>query len=302
MLGRLRVRRDGVALALPASRKARALLAYLALASRPVSRSYLCELLWDVPNDPRGELRWCLSKIRSLVATRDRQRIRTSGDTIWLDLAGCFVDAIEIARAVEQGVSTLSPERQRSLSMLFEGDFLDGLEIDRSPVFSGWLTAQRRRFRACHTALLEHLAKSASGDAAFAYLDKWRELAPFDQHVHETLLAALARHGRIREGEEHVAATAKLFDAEGLDSAPIRNAWRSARTATVVAVEGRDKTPAAIPRHGSIAVMPFVDRSTEALARGGVADALAHDIITRLAKLRSLFVIAQGTVFALHER
>ena len=37
-------------------------------------------------------------------------------------------------------------------------------------------------------------------------------------------------------------------------------------------------------------------------ARGGAADALAHDVITRLAKLRSLFVIAQGTVFALHER
>ena len=29
--------------------------------------------------------------------------------------------------------------------------------------------------------------------------------------------------------------------------------------------------------------------------RGGAADALAHDVITRLAKLRSLFVIAQGT-------
>ena len=48
--------------------------------------------------------------------------------------------------------------------------------------------------------------------------------------------------------------------------------------------------------------MPFVDRSAAAAARGGAADALAHDVITRLAKLRSLFVIAQGTVFALHER
>jgi TolB-like protein/Flp pilus assembly protein TadD len=36
--------------------------------------------------------------------------------------------------------------------------------------------------------------------------------------------------------------------------------------------------------------------------RGGIADALAHDLITRLAKLQSLFVIAQGTVFALRER
>jgi DNA-binding SARP family transcriptional activator len=302
MLGPLGIRRAGVALALPASRKVRALLAYLALAPLPVSRSHLCELLWDTPSDPRGELRWCLSKIRSLLDEDARQRVATSGDTIRLDVADCFVDAIAITRAAEEGIAALSPERQRNLAMLFEGDFLDGLEIDRSPVFSGWLTAQRRRFRACHTALLEHLAKSAAADEAFEYLDKWRELAPFDRHVHETLLAALARRGRIREGEEYVTATIKLFEAEGLDGAPIRNAWRSARAVTTVTFEGREEAAAAVPRRGSIAVMPFVDRSTEPLARGGAADALAHDVITRLAKLRSLFVIAQGTVFALHER
>src|SRR5215217_2455819 len=48
--------------------------------------------------------------------------------------------------------------------------------------------------------------------------------------------------------------------------------------------------------------MPFVDQSNAVRIRGGAADALAHDVITRLAKLRSLFVIAQGTVFALRER
>jgi TolB-like protein/uncharacterized protein YukE len=56
------------------------------------------------------------------------------------------------------------------------------------------------------------------------------------------------------------------------------------------------------PRRASIAVMPFVDLSPVPLARGGTADALAHDVITRLAQLRSLFVIAQGTMFALDER
>ena len=302
LLGPMTISRDGVALALPASRKVRALFAYLALAPAPVARSPLCELLWDVPNDPRGELRWCLSKIRSLVDEGDRQRVCTREDTIRLDLADCFVDAIEIARAADKGVATLAAERQRGLAGLFDGDFLEGLEIDRSPVFNGWLTAQRRRFRACHAALLEHLTRSAPDGEAFGYLDKWLQLAPFDQRVHETLLAALARCGRIREGEEHLAATARLFEAEGLDSAPIRNAWQSARAVTVIAVEGRNEAAAAAPRRGSIAVMPFVDRSTAALVRGGAADALAHDVIARLAKLRSLFVIAQGTVFALHER
>jgi TolB-like protein/Tfp pilus assembly protein PilF len=59
---------------------------------------------------------------------------------------------------------------------------------------------------------------------------------------------------------------------------------------------------AVAPRRASIAVMPFIDRSAGTDFRGGVADALVHDVITRLAKLRALFVIAQGTVFALHER
>jgi TolB-like protein len=49
--------------------------------------------------------------------------------------------------------------------------------------------------------------------------------------------------------------------------------------------------------------MPFLDRSAGLAARGGgTAEALVRDLITRLARLRSLLVIAQGTVFALHER
>ena len=316
MLGPMTISRDGVTLALPASRKVRGLLAYLALAPLPVARSQLCELLWDVPNDPRGELRWCLSKIRSVVDGSDSRRVCTQGDTIRLDLADCFVDAIEVARAAEQGIATLTPERQRALCQLFSGDFLEGLEIDRSPVFSGWLTAQRRRFRGCHAALLEHLVDNVADAEALEYLEQWLELAPFDRQVHQMLLSALARLGRLREGEEHLAAAARLFEAEGLDCGPLHHAWRSARSegagpprtrdaaASVVAVAStaRDDMLAVAPRRASIAVMPFIDQSTAPGARGGAADALAHDVITRLAKLRSLFVIAQGTVFALHDR
>jgi hypothetical protein len=44
MLGPLTIRREGVTLALPASRKVRGLLAYLSLSPRAVARSQLCEL------------------------------------------------------------------------------------------------------------------------------------------------------------------------------------------------------------------------------------------------------------------
>ena len=228
LLGALTIARDGAELALPSSRKVRGLFAYLALAPRAVPRSQLCELLWDVPNDPRGELRWCLSKIRGVIGAA---RVETKDDTVALILADCFIDARDVAEAMQRGIETLPPERLRALLALFAGDFLEGLEIDRSPVFNGWLTAQRRRFRGCHAALLEHLAARVPDDEAFGYLEKWLQLAPFDQRVHEKLLTTLARRGLIREGEEHLAATAQIFEAEALDVTPLRNAWRAARAA-----------------------------------------------------------------------
>jgi DNA-binding SARP family transcriptional activator len=313
MLGPLTIRRDGVAIALPASRKVRALIAYLSLAAHAVPRSQLCELLWDVPNDPRSELRWCLSKIRGILDEPARQRVDARADAVRLDLSDCLVDATDIMGATQAGVGTLAPERLRDLAALFNGDFLEGLEVDRSPAFNNWLIAQRRRFRASHAAVLEHLVATVSDDEAFGHLERWLELAPFDHRVHELLLNALARRSRIREGEEHLAATARLFDAEGLDSAPIREAWRAARDAPaqIAAAQVQAIAPAltsdpadvatAASRRASIAVMPFADHDT-AGAGGGSGDGLAHDVITRLAKLRTLFVIAQGTVFALHER
>jgi TolB-like protein len=189
------------------------------------------------------------------------------------------------------------------------------MEIERNPAFNGWLIAQRRRFRGRHAALLEHLVGGATDDEVFDHLEKWLRLAPFDRRIHGALLNALARHGRIREGEEHLAATARQFEAEGLDCAPIRDVWRAARAqegspqhgpappvATDASTAGREESGLTKPRRASIAVMPFADQTTATIVPGGPADGLAHDVITRLAKLRSLFVIAQGTVFALRER
>ena len=63
---------------MPRSRKVRTLLSFLALEARSLPRSRLCDLLWDVPNDPRGELRWCLSKLRGLLDDADRRRVITA--------------------------------------------------------------------------------------------------------------------------------------------------------------------------------------------------------------------------------
>lgn len=323
MLGPMEISRAGVALALPASRKLLALIAYLALAPQPLTRERLCELLWDIPNDPRGELRWCLSKARILFDEPGRRRIETAHGTVRLDLDDCHVDVFDIEHAMQQGIDKLDTERLRTLSTLFVGDFLDGLEISRNPLFNSWLTAQRRRLRACHVAILEHLVASLpiASDESFARLDVWLQLAPFDRRAHELMLTALGQRGQLREGEEHLAATARSFESEGLDWLSLRDTWREAKgrwangsptsgaavpvEATAlpsIRLESASDSAKAGARRASIAVMPFVDRSAQSGVRGGLADGLAYDIITRLAKLRSLFVIAQGTVFALDQR
>src|SRR5438552_3306106 len=186
LFGPLTIARDGVPVAMPASRKLRALLAYLTLAPHPVSRSRLCELLWDVPNDPRGELRWCLSKLRAALDEPGRRRMQTADDTIALDLDGISVDALDVASAAATGIEKLDTERLQALSKLFVGDFLEGLEIDRNPLFNNWLTAQRRRFDSCHAAILEHLVKTLSPDSddTSTHLEKWLELTPFDSCAH----------------------------------------------------------------------------------------------------------------------
>lgn len=314
LFGPLTVVRDGATVQLPASRKLRALFAYLALASHPVGRSRLCELLWDVPNDPRGELRWCLSKLRGILD--EPARIKTSGDTVALDLGGIFVDAIDIASAAAKGVETLDLERLQALSELFAGDFLEGLEIDRSPHFMSWVTAQRRRFSSCHAAILEHLVNNlpATSENVSAHIEKWLALAPFDGRAHVALLENLARRGQIGACEEHLAAAALLFQSEDLDFAPVRDAWRAIKeqpsVATPCARSMVTLTPpialaqpdAAAPRRASLAVMPFFEEAGIGGPRGGLADGLTHDIITRLAKLRDFFVIARGSVFALAEK
>ena len=295
LLGPLTVLRDGAVVPLPASRKVRALVGYLALAPQPVSRDRLCELFWDVPNDPRGELRWCLSKIRAIVDEPSVARLHARGVTVVLD--GCAVDAADVTRAVQQ-IDAVDVDRLRALAASFRGDVLDGLDAGASAELEQWLGAQRRRMRSCRTAILERLVALVPRAERIAYIEAWLELAPFDARAHAAMFDAMAGDARYAEGDAHLAAVAKRFESEGLDTAVLRDAWTGAR------VRARDATPHddGLPRRASVAVMPFDDVASFVPARGGTADGFANDVTTRLAKLRSMFVIAHGTMSVLRER
>ena len=223
MLGLLTVSSDGSPLPLPASRKVRALLAWLALSPRATPRQQLCDLLWEDTADPRAELRWHLSKLRAIVGA---ERIRQDEDRVRLDLADCVVDAREVQRVMQAGVASLPPSRLHELQGFFRGEFLEGLALDYCPRFTAWLLGQRRRFREWRIALLEHL--SHSDEDALGHVETWLQIAPFDVRAHGALFRALARRGRYRDVDEHLAVSLKLFGAEQLDCGELRLAWRAA--------------------------------------------------------------------------
>lgn len=327
LLGPISLRRGGRPVPLPSSRKARALLAYLALSARPVPRQALCEMLWTLPGDPRAELRGCLSRLRPLLDERGRCRLRTSGDTVHLDVDGLDLDAAQVSAALAGDVQALPLPGLRSLAARFEGEFLQGLALDHCPAFTAWLEGQRRRFAQAHRTLLAAWAARlpAGDDERLEVLDRWLQRSPLDLQPHVLLLQTLAQRGDRHEGRRRLEAAVRGFESERLDPGPLRAAWRSAcgphpiapaepsqplepaQAAVPDGVHGLDGIP---PQEGdtaeavraSIAVLPFDADLPDGPGRGGLADGLVHDVIVRLARLRTVFVTAPGSVFALAGR
>jgi DNA-binding SARP family transcriptional activator/pimeloyl-ACP methyl ester carboxylesterase len=139
VLGELAVLRDGHEIALPPSKKTRALLAYLAVVNRRQRRDYLCQMLWSVPDDPRASLRWSLSKLRRLIGkAEDEACLQTDRDTVFLDIGGLDVDLMPVARIAAKDLPALSIADLEGLAAQFRGRFLEGLELPRCPVFESW--------------------------------------------------------------------------------------------------------------------------------------------------------------------
>ena len=168
LFGPFTVVRNGSAAALPASRKVRALIAYLVMAPRPIHRAKLCELLWDVPDDPRGALRWCLTKVRGLLDEPDHKRVKAENDWVSIDTSTIEVDALWVAARVEAAISGGDLDLLKQLAAKFEGEFLEGFEADRIPLFEAWLDRGASKIPgfACQRAVADHRAPAQDGGGA----------------------------------------------------------------------------------------------------------------------------------------
>jgi DNA-binding SARP family transcriptional activator/TolB-like protein len=308
LLGPLQVIRDGVELPLPRSRKVRALLAYLAMAPRPAARDRLCQLFWDVADDPRSELRWCLSKLRLLVDTPNAVRVIADREQVQIDARSLDIDALTLARSAQGALASGSPEDLQSLRALFRGEFLEGLSLDRALPFDSWLARQRHSFGQLQQRLLVRLSDvlPTESDDRLEVLRERIEARPFDEAAHTELVRTLLRRGLHAEAERQVDASLARFQTQGVESTSLKCALAAAQrshfkpagpcSVEVARLGPASDRQAAPTRRPTLLVMPFAAATQEDAAD---ADSLTSDIIFGVAKLRSISVIARGTAFAL---
>jgi len=330
-LGEARILRDGAMLELPPSRKTRALLAYLAVTGRPQRRERLCSLLWDLPDDPRGALRWSLSKLRGLVDEPGRARIVADRETVRFDPRGAYIDIVDLRRRASVGLETATTEDLASLAEGFGGEFLAGLELPDSHEFQAWCIAERAESRTLQVRVLRTLVErlKSQPEAALPHARALLGVDTDEVSAHVDLLRILLTAGRLREAEEQRELSARLLGkAGGTAVLELARVWRSlvgrpecgelargrpsaesgawpARAAEDSPNEVRP-SPAGVPmpRAGEaaepgrrrIAVLPFTNMSGDA-EHEYFADGVTEDIITDLSQVSALFVVARNTVF-----
>ncbi|MBW8640185.1 alpha/beta fold hydrolase [Hoeflea sp. WL0058] len=202
---------------MPASRKTRALLGFLVLSEAPQRRDRLCDLFWDVPDDPRGALRWSLSKLRPLMNTGGRTRLLADRERVQIDPGTISVDFHKVrmqANGETEKASTLEQAWERANHLLMEN-----CELPNQSDFGAWLEHKRGEVSRLRIRLARHLAMS--GDAAPENTEVWAERwlmdAPFDPVAAQCAVAAKRRLGRQHEAESLAEEMDRAFSEAGLD-------------------------------------------------------------------------------------
>jgi pimeloyl-ACP methyl ester carboxylesterase/DNA-binding SARP family transcriptional activator len=233
LLGEIEVRRDGAPIALPQSKKTRALLAFLAVQRAPQRRDALCELLWELPDDPRAALRWSLSKLRPLLNEPDLERLEADRERVRFAPNGAAVDLIRVRDACADGADRLGLPELRALDALFRGPFIAGLDLPAQPAFETWRLGQQEQARRLHLCVLEALTAKLDDapDELAAILRRRIELDAGDPEAHARLIALLARAGAREEAERQKDASARMLAAIGpYDERALNDALRQARS------------------------------------------------------------------------
>ncbi|MBP8001387.1 MAG: AAA family ATPase [Chloroflexi bacterium] len=176
----------------PDTRKATALLAYLALTGERQSRDALSALLWPEYDEQRGRaaLRRTLSTLKSITGAA---LWHTNRDIIGLEPGQFICD-------VHQFRHYLKEQKWDAAASLYRDDFLTGFSLRDSIPFDDWqlLQAQtlKRELEHCLETLVQQLTQHQQGEAALSYAHRWLQLDPLREEAHRHLMQIYAQQGR----------------------------------------------------------------------------------------------------------
>jgi len=304
LLGRLEVcDQSGRKLAI-VGKKPQALLAYLAVnIDQPQSRDKLATLLWgDCPDyKARQNLRQCVSRLRKTFCDGMDEALLSETNTVGLNRDLTDIDVQNFLQYSKE----CTPNALAKAAELYRDELVEGLFVAQSE-FETWVSAERDRFNGFACEVLEKLAQfqESSGNVSDAiktgkrhvFLDQFRESA------HRTLMRLYTQTGnRAAALKQYHTCSASLTEGLGTKPGPKTSRLHDQIQATGVGLLGVDDSTAdggkfSLLERPSIAVLPFDNMSIDT-AHDHFADGITDNIITALAKVSKIIVVARNSTF-----
>lgn len=226
LFGGLTIHIGGERIADLATRKAEALLVYLACRPQPHQREALADLFWDdLPAErAAGNLRLILNQLRQRLAPYldvTRQTIGLRGD------APCLVDVHTFAQALADDPQDL--ETIAGALKLYRGDFLQGFHLRDARGFAEWQAAQADHWRRQALAWMQRLVDRYIAYSRYAEARMWAarilDLDPLDEAAHRQVMLIHARSGQRHAAIRQYQACRQVLQEElGLDPEPATEA------------------------------------------------------------------------------
>ncbi len=240
LFGSPRIEKNGAIISVD-TRKAIALIAFLAVTKQNHSRDVLCNLLWPEyqrANASRNLRRtlWSLNKaIGKEWLTVDRNTVELNyGSNLWVDV-NRFQYLVDSSRTHTHESDTLCsvchPLLQDAISLV-QGDFMAGFYLRDGENFEEWQSFQSRRLQQELLNILEKLASyhSLQGEfeAAIRYLQRCLSVDVLQERAHVKLMQAFAQSGQKAEAIRQYQQCKKILDRElGVSPQPETNALYS---------------------------------------------------------------------------
>lgn len=187
------------------SRKALALLIYLACTNGSQRREALADLLWGDCSQQQA-----LSNLRTaLVHLRDRVGDCLHSSHGYLSLnpqLPCWVDAVELQRQLAALLAQSAPlsdsaaQQLEQTLHLYQGDFLAGFHVQNAPYFEEWMLIEEERLRRMviegYQRLVAWYLAQGQYKAGLRSVDRWLALDRLDEIGHSQRICLLAADGQ----------------------------------------------------------------------------------------------------------